>query len=73
MATQTKTPRKKAPAAKKPKATRKSTTRQATAEQATERHTPRGLFALIVAAAIGICAGLVLLVRRFSHRAAATS
>ena len=68
MATQTKTPRKKAPAAKKPKATQKASPK-ATAD----RHTPRGLFALAVAAVVGVVAGLVLLVRRFNHRAAATS
>ena len=67
MATQTKTPRKKAPA-EKAKATRK-----ASAKQTDERHTPRGLIALLIAAVVGVCAGLVMLVRRFSHRAAATS
>lgn len=67
MATQTKTPRKKGVAEKKPKATRKAAAKQ------TERHTPRGFLALIVAAVVSVCAGLFLLARRFSNRAAAAS
>lgn len=68
MATQAKTRGRKSNAEQKPK-----TARKAEAKRQHSGHFPGRAAALIVAAVLGVGAGLVLLARRFSHRAAAAS